>query len=134
VTQEGGSREAGRAPRIPGIEDPGRLGRWISANSGGQLGELQRAELIAGGRSNLTYRLDLGGGPVVLRRPPLGHVLPTAHDMAREYRVLSALSGTDVPVPAPITATWPASSHAGSASGSYRRPGRCRATTGWWIG
>jgi aminoglycoside phosphotransferase (APT) family kinase protein len=35
----------------------------------------------------------------VLRRPPLGHVLPTAHDMAREYRVMTALAGTDVPVP-----------------------------------
>ena len=38
----------------------------------------------------------------MLRRPPLGHVLPTAHDMSREYRVLSALAGTDVPVPAPV--------------------------------
>ena len=38
----------------------------------------------------------------MLRRPPLGHVLPTAHDMAREYRVLSALRGTDIPVPAPL--------------------------------
>jgi aminoglycoside phosphotransferase (APT) family kinase protein len=59
-------------------------------------------QLIAGGRSNLTYRLDLAGGQIVLRRPPLGHVLPTAHDMSREYRVLSALSGTAVPVPQPL--------------------------------
>jgi aminoglycoside phosphotransferase (APT) family kinase protein len=87
---------------VPGIEDPGRLEQWISARSGRDLGALQRAVLIAGGRSNLTYRLDLAAGPVVLRRPPLGHVLPTAHDMAREYRVLSALSGTDVPVPEPL--------------------------------
>jgi aminoglycoside phosphotransferase (APT) family kinase protein len=58
--------------------------------------------LISGGRSNLTYRLDLGDDVLVLRRPPLGHVLPTAHDMSREYRVLSALSGTAIPVPAPL--------------------------------
>jgi aminoglycoside phosphotransferase (APT) family kinase protein len=59
-------------------------------------------KLISGGRSNLTYRLDLTGGPLVLRRPPLGHVLPTAHDMSREYRVLTALAGTAIPVPVPI--------------------------------
>jgi aminoglycoside phosphotransferase (APT) family kinase protein len=58
-----------------------------------------RAELIAGGRSNLTYSISDGEHTWVLRRPPLGHVLPTAHDMAREYRVLSALGGTGVPVP-----------------------------------
>jgi aminoglycoside phosphotransferase (APT) family kinase protein len=58
--------------------------------------------LIAGGRSNLTYRVDGPGGTWVLRRPPLGHVLPTAHDMAREHRVLSALAGTGVPVARPI--------------------------------
>jgi aminoglycoside phosphotransferase (APT) family kinase protein len=57
------------------------------------------AELIAGGRSNLTYSISDGEHAWVLRRPPLGHVLPTAHDMAREYRVLSALAGTGVPVP-----------------------------------
>ena len=72
----------------------------------------QTVELIAGGRSNLTYRLDFRApgdtGPdapvtrLVLRRPPLGHVLPTAHDMSREYRVLSALHGTAVPVPRPV--------------------------------
>lgn len=57
------------------------------------------AELIAGGRSNLTYSISNGTGTWVLRRPPLGHVLPTAHDMVREYRVLTALAGTGVPVP-----------------------------------
>ena len=56
-------------------------------------------ELIAGGRSNLTYRVRGEGRDWVLRRPPLGHVLPTAHDMAREFRVLSALRDTKVPVP-----------------------------------
>ena len=56
--------------------------------------------LISGGRSNLTYRVRAADASWVLRRPPLGHVLPTAHDMAREYRVLSALADTDVPVAA----------------------------------
>ena len=57
------------------------------------------AELISGGKSNLTYVLHAPGGEFVLRRPPLGHVLPTAHDMAREYKVISALWPTPVPVP-----------------------------------
>lgn len=55
--------------------------------------------LIAGGRSNLTYRIDdAAGHTLVLRRPPLGHLLPSAHDMAREHRIISALSPTSVPV------------------------------------
>ena len=56
--------------------------------------------LITGGKSNLTYRVDSPAGSVVLRRPPLGHVLPTAHDMRRESTVMAALRGTPVPVPA----------------------------------
>ena len=59
-------------------------------------------ELIHGGRSNLTYRLTDGRHDWVLRRPPLGNVLPSAHDMAREFRVLTALHGTDIPVPDPV--------------------------------
>ena len=55
--------------------------------------------LISGGKSNLTYRVASAAGEVILRRPPLGHILPTAHDMTREYRVLTALHGTAVPVP-----------------------------------
>jgi aminoglycoside phosphotransferase (APT) family kinase protein len=51
-----------------------------------------RADLIAGGRSNLTYVVTDGTREWVLRRPPLGHVLATAHDMAREHRVLTALA------------------------------------------
>src|SRR4051812_17646377 len=57
-------------------------------------------ELIAGGRSNLTYRVtDGSGNQYVLRRPPISHVLPTAHDMSREYRIIHALGPTNVPVP-----------------------------------
>jgi aminoglycoside phosphotransferase (APT) family kinase protein len=55
--------------------------------------------LISGGKSNLTYRVASDAGEVILRRPPLGHILPTAHDVAREHRVLAALEGTGVPVP-----------------------------------
>lgn len=57
------------------------------------------ASLMSGGRSNLTFRLDTGGAPLVLRRPPLGHVLATAHDMGREYQVMAALHPTGFPVP-----------------------------------
>lgn len=56
-------------------------------------------DLITGGRSNLTYRVrDAADGDWVLRRPPLGMVLATAHDMAREHRIITALADTDVPV------------------------------------
>ena len=55
--------------------------------------------LIAGGRSNLTYLVqDAADQRYVLRRPPLGSVLATAHDMGREYRIIDALADTDVPV------------------------------------
>jgi aminoglycoside phosphotransferase (APT) family kinase protein len=57
------------------------------------------AEVISGGLSNITYRVHLSGGTVILRRPPLGEILPSAHDMQREYRVLDALAPTAVPVP-----------------------------------
>lgn len=59
--------------------------------------------LIAGGRSNLTFRgQDAGGRRFVLRRPPLGNTLQSAHDMGREHRVLAALAPTAVPVPQPL--------------------------------
>jgi aminoglycoside phosphotransferase (APT) family kinase protein len=58
--------------------------------------------LISGGKSNLTYLVRSGERQWVLRRPPLGHVLPTAHDMVREHRILAALASTDVPAPRPL--------------------------------
>jgi aminoglycoside phosphotransferase (APT) family kinase protein len=62
-----------------------------------------RYSLIAGGRSNLTFDVvDARGRRFVLRRPPLGGVLPSAHDMGREHRIISALVATPVPVPAPL--------------------------------
>ena len=89
---------------VPGIDDVSRLGRWLQENGITVTATPPRVRLIAGGRSNLTYLLEPGdaAAPLVLRRPPLGHVLPTAHDMSREYRVLSALAGTEVPVPDPV--------------------------------
>lgn len=59
-------------------------------------------ELIAGGKSNLTYRVTDGSRVWAVRRPPLGHVLATAHDMGREFQVMSALSAAGFPVPHPV--------------------------------
>ncbi len=57
-------------------------------------------ELIAGGHSNLTFGVhDAAGNTFVLRRPPLGHVLESAHDMGREHKIISALVDSEVPVP-----------------------------------
>lgn len=64
-------------------------------------GELS-GTVVEGGRSNLTYVVGDGATTWVVRRPPLGHVLPTAHDMSREHRILEGLAGTRVPVPRPL--------------------------------
>jgi aminoglycoside phosphotransferase (APT) family kinase protein len=82
---------------LPGL-DLAALTIWLdTAHPGLRHGEL-KGEVIAGGKSNLTYRLTDGVTTWALRRPPLAHVLPTAHDMVREYTVISALQGTAVPV------------------------------------
>jgi aminoglycoside phosphotransferase (APT) family kinase protein len=75
---------------------------WLLANVEGLRAPFEFA-LIAGGRSNLTYAVtDAAGRRIVLRRPPISHVLPTAHDMGREHRIISALRDTPVPVPAAL--------------------------------
>ncbi len=74
------------------------LTRFLAAHVPGFRGELT-AELLHGGRSNLTYRITDGHATWVLRRPPLGGLTPSAHDMAREYRVVAALADSGVPVP-----------------------------------
>ncbi len=85
-------------PEVEGI-DRGPVSEWLAANVDGAVPPFD-FELIAGGRSNLTYRVtDAAGHAYALRRPPVSHVLPTAHDMAREHTVISALQPTDVPVP-----------------------------------
>ncbi|MEP6658825.1 MAG: phosphotransferase family protein [Acidimicrobiales bacterium] len=71
---------------------------WLTAHVDGAVAPFT-FELIAGGHSNLTYAVTgADGRRVVLRRPPLGHVLASAHDMGREHRIISALAGTKVPV------------------------------------
>lgn len=92
--------------RIDAEDPPGlpvaRLEDWLRSEVPGLLGGPLRARLISGGRSNLTYAITDGRNEWVVRRPPLGHVLETAHDMAREHRMLVALHPTQVPVPAPV--------------------------------
>jgi aminoglycoside phosphotransferase (APT) family kinase protein len=86
------------ADALPGV-DLQSLTAWLdAARPGLRSGELA-GRVIAGGKSNLTYRITDGSAEWALRRPPLAHVLPTAHDMVREFRVISALAGTAVPVP-----------------------------------
>ncbi len=90
-----------RGPDIRGL-DVDKLEPWLASRLPNRAAGPLAATILAGGRSNLTYRLDAGGAPLVLRRPPLGHVQTTAHDMAREFRIISALAPTSVPVPAAI--------------------------------
>src|SRR5690348_4552754 len=86
---------------LPGIEAD-QVGRWLAGRGGGRTGPLGFG-LVSGGRSNLTYRVtDAAGTTYALRRPPTGGVLSTAHDVSREWRFISALAPTAVPVPAPV--------------------------------
>ncbi|MFH8765972.1 phosphotransferase family protein [Streptomyces althioticus] len=85
----------------PGL-DLDRLRELLERERPGLLGGPLSGRLIEGGRSNLTYTVTDGAGTWVVRRPPLGHVLATAHDMKREHRVISALHPTRVPVPRPV--------------------------------
>ncbi|MFN3258234.1 MAG: phosphotransferase family protein [Ilumatobacter sp.] len=72
---------------------------WLDANVG-DLSSPYDFKIITGGRSNLTYLVTDGNGTrFVLRRPPTGSVLASAHDMVREHRIISAVGKTDVPVP-----------------------------------
>jgi aminoglycoside phosphotransferase (APT) family kinase protein len=78
---------------------PSRLGPALAAQTGDERWLEVSARLIAGGKSNLTFELTSAAGTLILRRPPSGHLLPSAHDMVREARVQRALAGTAVPVP-----------------------------------
>lgn len=86
----------GKQQAVPGL-DLDSLERWFSRNVA-PVSELQ-ARIIGRGLSNLTYEISDGSRHWVLRRPPLSHVLPTAHDMRREFTVQRALAATPVPVP-----------------------------------
>ena len=83
--------------------DPAVVGPYLAGVLGDDRWRSARVELITAGMSNLTYVVRPGDAPddpgVILRRPPTGAVLATAHDMAREHRVVSALGPTAVPVP-----------------------------------
>ncbi|MET8695643.1 phosphotransferase family protein [Streptomyces bauhiniae] len=89
------------ADHPPGL-DLDRLRALLDRERPGLVTGPLTGRLIEGGRSNLTYALTDGTSRWVVRRPPLGHVLATAHDMRREHRVISALHPTRVPVPRPV--------------------------------
>ncbi len=89
------------ADHPPGL-DLDQLRGHLDRERPGLVGGPLTARLIEGGRSNLTYAVTDGATRWVVRRPPLGHVLATAHDMRREHRVIEALHPTNVPVPAPL--------------------------------
>ena len=76
--------------------------QWMAQHIDGLAAPLS-FELIAGGHSNLTYSVvDQQDRTFVLRRPPLGHVLESAHDMGREHKIITALAGSQVPVASTI--------------------------------
>ncbi|KQZ89674.1 hypothetical protein ASD62_10525 [Phycicoccus sp. Root563] len=105
--QDGAPRSAPAGPSGP--EDVPGLPRasftaW-AADAVPQLGPDWTPAVISGGLSNITYRVTSPTASVIVRRPPLGKLLPSAHDMGREARVLSALWRTGVPVPEVLAAT-----------------------------
>lgn len=80
------------------VLDLERIRAFLAGRIDGLASDLT-ATLVSGGRSNPTYMLTSGERRWVLRRPPYGHILPSAHDVAREYTILRALLGSAVPVP-----------------------------------
>lgn len=78
--------------------DTSTLGEYLTAHIPGFKGPIS-AEKFAGGQSNPTFKLSAGGTSYVLRRKPPGELLKSAHAVDREFRVISALKDTDVPVP-----------------------------------
>jgi len=95
----GGLTRPAAGQNMPGL-DLTAFGAYVARACPGAVRGPLRATVLAGGKSNITYELTDGRSRWVVRRPPLGHVLATAHDMSREYRVITALAGTPVPVPA----------------------------------
>lgn len=86
------------AQSVPSGIHAERVSAWLSANISGAVAPFS-FELIAGGHSNLTFKVtDSVGTRYVLRRPPLSHALASAHDMGREHRIISALHHSQVPV------------------------------------
>ena len=92
------SNSAADEQTVPGVDVP-RVSSWLEHHVDGATGPF-RFEPITGGHSNLTVAVTASDGRrFVLRRPPLGHVLASAHDMGREHRIISGLQTSDVPVP-----------------------------------
>ncbi|HSS26180.1 MAG TPA: phosphotransferase family protein [Mycobacterium sp.] len=83
---------------IESLLHPTRLGPVLAAATVDERWATFEARLISGGKSNLTFELRSAAGDLILRRPPVGELLPSAHDMAREARVQRALVTTRVPV------------------------------------
>jgi aminoglycoside phosphotransferase (APT) family kinase protein len=81
--------------------DEEALGRWLEANVEGFSGPYELKKFPSG-QSNPTYRVTAASGEYVLRRKPFGPLLPSAHAVDREYRLLSALAPLDFPVPQPL--------------------------------
>ena len=91
------------SPDTP-VYDQQAVDAWVRENVDGLEPPFEWVKL-EGGHSNLTYALtDQAGNTAVIRRPPLGQLLPRAHDMGREFSVISALGPVGVPVARP-TAT-----------------------------
>ncbi|HEY8078811.1 MAG TPA: phosphotransferase family protein, partial [Labilithrix sp.] len=87
-----------REPREAHRLDAETLGRWLRANVPGTHGE-PTVRQFRGGQSNPTYWIGIGELELVLRKKPPGELLPSAHAVEREYRVMRALAPTNVPVP-----------------------------------
>jgi aminoglycoside phosphotransferase (APT) family kinase protein len=87
-----------RVPREAHQLDEAALGRWLAANVPGATPEITLRQ-FRGGQSNPTYWVGTGDLALVLRKKPPGKLLPSAHAVEREYRIMRALASTDVPVP-----------------------------------
>jgi aminoglycoside phosphotransferase (APT) family kinase protein len=83
------------------VIDEAALGHWLEANVQGFIGPFQLTKFPSG-QSNPTYKISAGSGEYVMRRKPFGQLLPSAHAVDREYRLLSALHPLDFPVPRPL--------------------------------
>ncbi|MEJ1156134.1 phosphotransferase family protein [Microbacterium marmarense] len=111
---------------VPGLNVSG-FAAWLAKTHPDLAGDELTATVIAGGRSNLTYAVEGAAIPLIVRRPPLGHVLSSAHDMRREHRVISALAGTAVPVPTAIDVVDDTDEHLVTSTTFFvmqRAPGR----------
>ena len=81
--------------------DEAALGHWLEANVEGFIGPFKLTKFPSG-QSNPTYRIGAASGEYVLRRKPFGKLLPSAHAVDREYRLMAALHPLDFPVPRPL--------------------------------